>query len=50
MVGLYDCRERFCAAAIVLSLRDCVEIGNMAGELVHQARAQPAGLSQRIEQ
>jgi hypothetical protein len=50
MVRLYDCGERRRATEIIASLGDCMEIGNMAGELVYEGCPQPAGLSEGVEQ
>jgi hypothetical protein len=50
MVGLYDCGQRRCPAVVEAWFGRHMEIGDLAGELVHQRRAQSAGLGERVEQ
>ena len=50
MVGLNDRRQRRCPAVIKASFGHQVEVGDLAGELVHQRRAQSAGLGEGVEQ
>jgi hypothetical protein len=50
MVRLCNVGQRRCAAVIKPSFGQCMEIGNMVCELVHQTPAQPAGFGEDVEQ
>ena len=50
MVRLCDVGQRRRAAVIKPSFGQCMEIGNMVCELVHQKYAQPARLGEGVEQ
>jgi hypothetical protein len=50
MVGLYDRGQRRCPAALNASFGRPMEISEMAGELVHQRRAQSADRGEGVEQ
>ena len=50
MVRLCDIGQRRRAAVIKPSFGQCMEIGNMVCELVHQTHAQSARLGEGVEQ
>jgi hypothetical protein len=50
VVRLCDCNQCRRAAEIKPPFGHCMEIGNVAREVVHQTYAQPAGLGEDVEQ